>query len=100
MKPTFEEAKKEFIDELLRQDNMIDEVQVDFIDIRLTALLEAWDESKWKPYPENEPEPEIRYLCQDENKRYWILQGQAVERHNPPIISYCELPKPYTRKEE
>jgi hypothetical protein len=79
-------------------------------DLRLTSLLEAWDESKWKPYPENKPESDGQYLVtmnyndkiRIHNADYIHVTGRWIRFYDMTkiVTAFRELPAPYTGKEE
>jgi hypothetical protein len=117
MKKTFEELKREFIETMFKSeregaksadklsnsavqhylrdlDNRINE--------KLAALLTAYDQSKWKPYPENVPEiGELYWVHYESGEEYECKCHKNWESlpigHR--ILAFQELPQHY-RKED
>jgi hypothetical protein len=81
-----------------RTDEYGTEMPVSSCDEFLSALLAAYEQDKWKPYPENKPK----------KGEYWIQlingNNEACDyaspagwqgRINNEVVAYCELPEPY-----
>jgi hypothetical protein len=90
---TFEEARQEFIETMFKYERdgakSADKLRKtaaqhhlreldNRINAKLTALLEAWDADKWKPYPENVPTENIQYLVKLSDNTYWIWKWEKA----------------------
>jgi hypothetical protein len=95
----FEELIQEFINKFTG-----DVMARGLMERELSALLAAYDQSKWKPYPENKPEDNIERLVEGEfgfriaffEHRKWICDLLNTEIVG--VNRYCELPKPFKNK--
>lgn len=102
MKQPFEELKQEFYKRVL-----MGEMPWGIFEEFLTALLEAWDASKWRKYPENVPEEGKSYLLEYMGNGAISINHTVGEYHNIKgwvksilvegcdVIVFRELPKPF-----